>query len=134
MKRLAFLLLLLAASCGPAKRLERQVVVSFADYRPYQEIGFFISPDPYSGGPFESLGEIAIRVEPARDVKGGASDDGVYIRTESGHETIQNSELLDIAVSEAIKREANGIVNYKVIYPTSMDTAYTITGLCIRRL
>ena len=144
MKRIALLLLLaVAASCGPAAHLERSVQVYFADYRPYSEAGFFISPDPYSAGPFESLGELCIRITPGMADKGGKestskNDDGIYSRPSGGSivvEEIKYNELLDIAVSEAMALGADGLADFKITPPPSNipGGSYIITGLCIKR-
>ena len=134
MKYLAlFVFMLFALSCGPTARLERQVSVYFSDYRPYAEIGFFVSPNPYNAGPYESLGELLIEVEPAKTVR--ASNDGIYIARYFNIEKISSEELLDMAVAEALKRDANGIVNYKVTFPSeNVGNTYIVSGLCIRRL
>lgn len=144
MKKIAvFLLFTLAVSCGPATNLGRSVQVYFADYRPYSESGFFISPDPYSAGPFESLGELYIRVTPGRSEKGGKeslpkNDDGIYSRPDGSSiviEDIKYGELLDIAVSEATALGADGLADFKITPPSSNvpGGTYIITGLCIKR-
>lgn len=138
------LLFIFTMSCGTATHLERSVTVSFADFRRYAEEGFFVSPDPYSAGPFESLGELYIRVTPAvweKREKGSTTkhDDGIYSRPEVGGivvEEIKYDELLDIAVSEAVSLGANGLVDFRISSPSSVapGSPFIITGLCIRRL
>ena len=138
------LLFIFTMSCGTATHLERSVTVSFADFRRYAEEGFFVSPDPYSAGPFESLGELYISVTPSAWEKGKKEgttkhDDGIYSRPEVGGivvEVIKYDELLDIAVSEAVSLGANGLVDFKITSPPSITpgSSFVITGLCIKRL
>ena len=116
------LLLLVAAlaltSCSP-KIYPRMVTVGFADFRPYAEEGFFLSPDPYPGD-FESLGEISIKIVP-----------GVrkYYRPDIRYETekISVDEVLKIAVSAARELGADGIVDMRI------TEEFKVTGLCIIR-
>jgi len=144
MKRAAlFFLFIAAVACGPATHIERSVQVYFADYRPYSEAGFFISPDPYSAGQFESLGELYIKVTPGMHDKGGKeglakNDDGIYSRPSGSSAVIEDiayNELLDLAVSEAIALGADGLADFKITPPPSNipGGSFIITGLCIKR-
>lgn len=142
MKRVAlFCLLITAMSCSPV--IYPSVKVYFADYRPYSDSGFFISPDPYSAGPFESLGELYIEVTtgtPNKADKGARNknDDGIYSRPEKVDievGEINYNELLDFAVSEAKSVGADGLADFKITSPSSniLGGKYTISGLCIKR-
>ncbi len=94
--------LILASSCGTLERT-RSVLTGFADFRPYTTAGIFISPDPYSGSEYTAIGEFAANIKPA--IKMGANRIPEV-------ERISPAELLDITVTEAKKRGANGIVDY----------------------
>ena len=136
-----FVLVITAISCSPV--IHPSVKVYFADYRPYSDAGFFISPDPYSAGPFESLGELYIEVTTGtlkkedKSVK-NKNDDGIYSRPEEvdlGVGAINYNELLDLAVSEAKSLGADGLADFKITSPPSniLSGTYTISGLCIKR-
>lgn len=149
MKRIILLLTsaFILASCAVTRG--RFVSTYFLDFRPYSEAGFFISPNPYPGD-FVSIGELSITVEPAilPSSKVPASDkkfeDGIYGAPPSSGaytETIPASELLDMAVAQALKVGANGLANFKcqAIYSTEVSrygssktlSHYEISGLCI---
>lgn len=122
MRRILLLLAaaLTIASCSP-KIYPRTITVGFADFRPYVEEGFFLSPDPYPGD-FESLGEISIKIVPGLRK---------YYRPDIRYETekISVDEVLKIAVSEARELGADGIVDMRI----TEDLEFTVTGLCIIR-
>lgn len=147
-----------ACGCGALRQVhDRYVDTYFLDFRPYTEAGFFISPNPYTGV-YSPVGDLLVKVVPAVypkdkksmivNTKGGSYDDGIYSRpAESDYDTktiteeISPSELLDIAVGEALKLGANGISNFRcsAIYDTIIDrngshkkfSHYEISGLCI---
>ena len=137
------LLLLPLTGCSVMAPRDRYVETLFLDYRPFSDLGFFFSPDPYPGE-FDALGEIqitvipAIKSEPVENKVETKSDnkskykDRVYsnsyvdprayqtsstnkttTRTTTRMETISSSELMEIAYNEAIARGADGIVNFR---------------------
>ncbi len=140
---------IMAASCSVLTQQphERYVESYFMDFRPYQEIDFFISPNPFTGE-YTSLGELSISVYPAvldKSKKQGVKtfDDGLYggVTTTLVKEVIPASELIDYAVSKALELGANGICNFRCekIYNTeytrdgnrTIFSHYEISGLCI---
>ena len=153
MKRFILLALLciIACSCGVVTRT-RSVTSLFLDYRPYTSADFFLSPNAYTGD-FEPVGELNIIVDPAvveiRYSSANKFSDNIYSnapRTPVTQELIPESELLEIAVGEAIKKGANGISNLKIEVSTEfygytkgsvkkvIDVyKYHITGFCIIR-
>jgi len=131
MKRFTTLLavLLVAASCGTSLTRERMTAVSFADYTAYPDM--WISPNDCPQA-HKAIGQISITIVPAVSPKGSnASRDAIYT-TIGGvqSETIGGDELLEIAVTEARARGANGISNLRI----GKDAAgvYEVTGLLIR--
>lgn len=159
MKKCVIFIIAAIAICGcgtSQQTYDRYVDTHLLDYRPYTEAGFFISPNSYPGV-YSPVGDILIRVFPAvylkdnnkvLSAKTGGYDDGIYSRSNdaapnSGTKTeeISSSELLDIAVGEALKLGANGISNFRCssIYDTHVDRSgshrvfshYEISGLCI---
>lgn len=153
MKRFLLLALLciIACSCGVVTRT-RSITSLFLDYRPYTSADFFLSPNPYTGE-FEPVGELNIIVDPAVFKIDYKSDnkfsDNIYSNPLSvpvTQELIPESELLEIAVGEALKMGANGISNLKIdvsteLYGYTKGTLkkaidvykYHITGFCIIR-
>lgn len=147
-----FLLLTLtsAALSGCSITRPRAVYATFVDYRPYTEAGFFLSPDPYTGK-YESLGELTIEVFPAittapKTSPSNDSDfsDGLYHNQPAPSsaylETIDSSEMLELAVGKALELGANGLVNLdiSIIYDETRYgitvNHYVISGLCIKIL
>ena len=151
MKKLIFLTVLsiMLCSCGIITR-DRIVTPLFLDFRPYSSSDFFLSPNPYNGD-FEPVGELNIVVDPAvlRYDPSSANKypDNIYAAKPTVvQENIPASELLEIAVGEALKMGANGISNLKIevskeVYgytKGSINKAidvdrYHITGFCIIR-
>ena len=103
MRRIALLTiyLLILSGCG-MYRHERAIYTGFADFRPYTTAGFYISPDPYTGGEHTVIGTLSAHVYPGVDM-------ATYTQ-----ESIPSAELLELTVAEAKKRGANGIVDYSV--------------------
>ncbi len=149
MKKLIFLTVLsiMLCSCGIMTR-DRIVTPLFLDFRPYTSAGFFLSPNPYTGD-FEPVGELNLIVEPAvvknEPTTTSKFSDSVYApKTSVVQEDISESELLELAVGEALKMGANGISNLKIkvskeIYAYAKGSlrkaieidVYHITGFCI---
>lgn len=104
----------------------RTVVEGFADYRPYTTDGLFISPDPYNGTNYTSIGEYRAVVLPAMTM----GENRTY-----RVETINSAELLKMTVAEARKKGANGIVDYRVTTTYSTTTkaveSYEVSALFI---
>lgn len=141
----------LLTSCSAIQPRDRVTNIMFIDYRPYVSADFHISPNAYTQ-PHNVLGELMIEVYPA--IKEGQTKeskfaDGIYSSGFSANkvykETITPEELLEIAVSYALKLGADGIANFdaKVIYNTThlksgeiiqSVSHYEIKGLCIDRL
>ena len=126
MKRVLLLLVLLsAAGCGTLNR-PRSIVEGFADYRPYTTAGLFISPDPYTGTDYTAIGEYRALVLPALTM----GENRTY-----KVETISSAELLEMTVKEARKKNANGIVDYRVVttYSTTSKAveSYEVSALFI---
>ena len=140
---------IILCSCGITTR-NRIVTPLFLDFRPYTSADFFLSPNPYTGE-FEPIGELSVIVEPAVVKYEPKTEtkytDGIYAAKPTVvREQIPASELLDIAVAEALKMGANGISNLKIeIRPTHYSYTkgfvtkfievdeYHITGFCIAR-
>ena len=104
----------------------RSVVEGFADYRPYTTDGMFISPDPYNGTDYTSIGEYRAVVLPAMTM----GENRTY-----RVETINSAELLKMTVEEARRKGANGVVDYKVMTTYSPATkaveSYEVSALFI---
>lgn len=123
MKRITLITLLciVISGCGTLKTRDLQKTALFLDYRPYTEEGIFLSPDAYTGQ-FEPVGQLELIIDPAVMCKvktpSEGYSDGIYKGSNTGipvHYTpIGAQELLDMAVSEAIKMGANGISNLKI--------------------
>lgn len=127
---LALAAITMLASCATVKPTERKVYTYFADYRPYAEIGFLITPQSYHGE-YESIGEIEIKIVPAYEKKitgYNVLDEAYYT---FAYETITFDEITDIAVKEAIKKGADAICNFSITKPN--DISYHIKGFCIKR-
>ena len=158
MKRI-FLFLMMAmflTGCGTLNTVRDRIVIkSFYDYSAYTNEGFFLSPNQYVGE-HQPIGELLIEVAPAIvPIKSTKSPEnpqkkvfsnGIY-SNQSSHarttiEKIEPRELLEMAVSEAVRRGPNGISNFdvKAVYTTSVTkygthtslSHYEISGLCIR--
>ncbi len=116
-------IILLASSCGMLER-SRSIMTGFADFRPYTTAGIFISPDPYSGNDYTAIGEFSASILPAWTIGSNRSIQA---------ERISPAELLDITVSEAKKRGANGIVDYKttINYKDGAINSYDISAFFI---
>lgn len=127
MRRLIAILLsaLSLAGCASLNRA-RTVTEGFADYRPYTTAGFFISPDPYPGGEYTTIGEYRASVLPAWKM----GENRIYQA-----EAISAAELLEMTVAEAKRKGANGIVDYRVTVSRSASTgvveSYDISALFI---
>jgi len=126
--RRAFFFVLSAAIVSGCATLDRArtVVEGFADYRPYTTAGLFISPDPYNGTNYTSIGEYRAVVLPAMMM----GENRTY-----KVETINAAELLQMTVAEARKKGANGIVDYRVTTTYSPATkaveSYEVSALFI---
>lgn len=145
--RKIFIILLAVMVSGCAVQM-RTIEKNFYDYRPYTSEGFFLSPNQYIAE-HQPLGELFIKVTPAlvspKEKEGHKFSDGLYSSSSMGKlvpEHISSSELLEMAVSEAVQRGANGISNFsvKAIYVTTVGkyatetklSHYEISGLCIK--
>lgn len=151
MKRIIILAVfsIMLCSCGITTR-NRIVTSLFLDFRPYTSADFFLSPNSYTGE-FDPIGELNIQVEPAvvrYDPNTIAKfTDGIYAaKFTVAQEYISESDLLEIAVQEALKMGANGISNLKIgitkdyygytkgaIRKAIEVDVYHITGFCIKR-
>ena len=147
MKKLLTLavVVIVASSCSVMTH-QRYVSTMFLDFQPYTEAGFFISPNPYTGE-FSPIGEINIIVQPAlmpkaKVIQGaGGYTDGLYAQNNNAsvvQEEIPASELLNMAVREAVAKGANGISNFKCLVVADGDPIeprhYEISGFAIRIL
>ena len=124
MRRLIVLIIFSVAGCASLERA-RTVTEGFADYRPYTTEGFFVSPDPYVGGNFTTIGEYRASVLPAWKM----GENRTYKA-----ETINAAELLQMTVAEAKKKGANGIADYRVTISrsaTGVVASYDISALFI---
>ena len=151
MKKLILLAVFSAmlCSCGIMTR-DRIVTPLFLDFRPYSSADFFLSPNPYNGD-YEPVGELSITVDPAvtrydPSTTNKYSDNIYATRPTVQEENIPASDLLEIAVAEALKMGANGISNLKIeiskdfygytkgsIKKAIEVNRYHITGFCIVR-
>lgn len=133
------------ASCSTLKSIEkedRKVYTDFADYRPYLEIGFLITPNLYSGE-FESIGELAIHIVPAIKLFPEDGEQYDYRGKYYNYEEIKRQDVIDIAVKEAISRGADAIANFNItankiskadgLGTVCIGREYYITGFCIKR-
>lgn len=132
MKRLIYLLtvLVILNSCGVLETRELHKQVLFTDYTPYIEAGFYLSPNDYPG-PHTPVGELNMIIDPAV-VKADQSGyrDNIYQQKDQVHEVELNpQEILEMAVSEAIKRDSNGISNLKIEVITIDYPYYKTKGL-----
>lgn len=122
MKRLIILLglAILATSCAVVQPQQQKEIVSFLDYRPYTEAGFFISPYNYTGK-YEAIGQLDIIVYPEQVTE------GIYTTKKE----IPSTDLLDKAVKHSLGKGANGIANLKIsrISNTSVSKYGTISSL-----
>ena len=130
------------AGCAVLKPTERTIHAYYADYSKYTEAGFLISPNSYTGE-FESLGEIEIIITPGIKEFEAEADyfgsRGKYL----DYEHITHDEIVDIAVSEAIAKGANAIVNFSIATQeiskgdawgqVAKGIKYHIKGFCIKR-
>ena len=152
MKRIFLFLMMSMFLTGCGVQRLRTVEKSFFDYSVYTDAGFFLSPNQYTGE-HQPLGELFIKGTPAVVPANGKESpqkrnfsDGIYSNQPSfGRvqvENIESSELLEMAVAEAVSRGANGISNFdvKVVYSTKVTkygtttelSHYEISGLCIK--
>lgn len=127
MKKFFFLFVTAAVFPGcAAMNRERSVWAEFADYRPYTTDGMFISPDPYTGTDYTSIGEYRAVVLPAMKMGENRSYRA---------ETISSAELLKMTVDEARRKGANGIADYRVTTTYSTATkaveSYEVSALFI---
>lgn len=138
MKKIIILLItaLMISSCGAQKLLERSVTVGFADYRIYADAGFFISPNAYALD-YTPIGELYIEVIPGQEYRETRPD---YFGSTSyfiGQEDIAYQDLIEMAVKEALDRDADGISNFKITKTTISQESglykYDISGFCIKR-
>lgn len=153
MKKLLFVLAsaVLLASCGSVSQIEerdRGVYVMFQDFRPFEEQGFLLTPNMFSGE-YSSCGLLEIHVFPAKKVdktSGGTNKYGNYVIGSSTVKTeeISSEELISIAVEKAKSLGADAICNFKcgAKYSTYTDSQgyrhedfshYEISGFCIKR-
>lgn len=124
-------LALITTSCAMMAPQQQKEIVTFLDYRPYTEAGFFISPNNYTGK-FEPIGQLDIVVYPERVT------DGFYI----SYKEVSTNELLEKAVKNSLGKGANGISNFKITRVTNTITSrygsstslayYEISGFLIR--
>ena len=111
MRKITLLLvtLMVMASCSIT---DRTTIAFFADYRPFADKGCLISPNAYTYD-FDGLGELEITVIAAKNTK-------------KRYEQINRSELVELAVKEATKRGADGIVNFLI---TKVSAREPITAI-----
>lgn len=127
------------SSCATFVPQQRTVLKAFTDYRPYTSEGFFLSPDAYPGS-YESIGQLEMIVYPEQiKVKPSETQkfpDAIYYGLEMyAYEKVNYSELLEMAVSDAVKVGANGISHLHISKTTPVGTGtpyYTVQGLCIK--
>lgn len=109
----------------------------FLDYREFSKEGFLLSPYEYTGE-YESIGEIQVKIIPAKiknevyDYQGNQLSSGSYLVQEK----ISGTEMARIAVDKAKELGASGLVNFKIdTYPidTTSWVYYIISGFCINR-
>ena len=145
-----FSLCFLGCSQKPTKR---EVITYVFDFREHTKSGFFISPTPYIGL-FDPVGEINIRVYPAKTVRNdvseyevgvlfGKSRTGTESNTTYITEKITPDELLNILVDEAKALGADGIVNVSIRDETATRASggkviteflyYKLSGFAIKR-
>lgn len=123
-------ILLILSSCGVLQTRELHKEVMFTDYTPYIEAGFYLSPNDYPG-PHTPVGELNLTIDPAV-VKADQSgySDSIYQQKDQVHVVeLDPQEILEMAVSEAIKRDSNGISNLKIEVITIDYPYYKTTGL-----
>lgn len=141
MKRviLIFTATIALAGCSAPKRIPqtqenpRIVVVDFLNFEKFEKEGFFISSTPYMKD-YRNIGEISILITPkVGDYKVPSELNPNWHTIERRAETIDNDEVLDIAVQEAKKRGADALVNLKIKRDYNDRDIY-VTGLCIKRL
>lgn len=146
MRKVLFILCaVLVSSCATSSNLNfnREVEKSFADFRDY---GLYISPDPCPAD-YRPIGTFTIKVTPAQEqitrdneTQGGRFNDGVYKKVYVNGapirlEVISYSQLLGIAVSDAIEKKADGIANLKIrdVHNGTLFDHYEISGLYIEK-
>lgn len=141
MRKLAIIFIALSAvACSTMKPTQRTSVAIFSDYREYAEQGFLISPSPYTYD-FESVGEIAIVVTPAKEIKVVPEYPGSINNTERlVCEEIPYDELVKMAAAEAKSKGADALVNFSITKEYvrnaqgyEIEMYYNITGFCIKR-
>lgn len=140
---------IIMTSCAVTR--PRIVEAIFTDFRPYTEMGFYLSPDPYTL-PHDVLGELSINIYPAIHKNGSIENpkmkisspfkngstskegdnhkyvDATYSKTDYqpsaySKENISSEEMLEIAVSYAKSLGANGISDFEV---SAIYNTYTI--------
>ena len=146
MRKVLFILCaIIVSGCATTQNLnyDREIEKSFADFRDY---GLYISPDPCPDD-FRPIGAFTIKVTPAQEQitrenedQGRRFNDGIYKKVYVNGapvrlETISYSQLLGIAVADAIEKKADGIANLKIsdIYQGNFFDHYEITGLYIEK-
>ena len=146
MRKVLFILCaVLVSGCAVSTNLnfDREVEKYFADFRDY---GLYISPDPCPDD-FRPIGTFTIKVTPAQEEitrenenQGRRFNDGIYKKTYVNGapirlEVITYSQLLGIAVADAIEKKADGIANLKIrdIYNGALFDHYEISGLYIEK-
>lgn len=139
---LIFAAIAMLTGCATLKKEDRKVYTDFADYRPYLEIGFLITPNLYSGE-FESIGELAIHIVPAIKLFPEDGEQYDYRGKYYDYEEIKRQDVIDIAVKEAINRGADAIANFNItaneiskgdgLGTVCIGREYYITGFCIKR-
>lgn len=140
----------LLASCGNISQIpqiedkERKVYVMFQDFRPFEEQGFLITPNTYTGE-YSACGLLAIYVTPERKVTynrtpGQTNNYGNY---EVGYTTvtvdteeISSQEIISIAVEKAKELGADVISNFSYSVEYGAEDAiilYKVSGFCVKR-
>lgn len=149
MKKLLLILAsaVMLASCGVVPQIEdreRKVYTMFQDFRPFEEQGFLITPNTYTGD-YSACGLLAIYVTPAREVTNNRTpgQTNKYGNYEAGYSTvtvdveeISSQEIISIAVEKAKELGADAISNfsYSVEYGAEDNIVlYKVSGFCIKR-
>lgn len=116
-------LAILAISCAVVQPQQQKELVTFLDYRPYTEAGFFISPYNYTGK-YEAIGQLDIVIVPEQVTE------GMYLVKKE----ISSTDLLDKAVKHSLGKGANGIANLKITRVTAASALshYELSGFLIR--
>ena len=141
--------LMFSFSCSPGVEIQRTVISSGYDFRPYTEQNFLFTPEAYQGE-YESIGLLYVEIIPEVKRANYGENSRIneleweFIRSRSGDgvwkvKRFSSKEILDELYKEATKMGANAVVNLKFENIENSNGAITfygigVSGLAIKRI